>query len=160
MCKQHALRITWTIARSIAFLDFRVLRWKLTYDWKCVNTTYRVPLFMPTACFPEGPSPPFTFCSFWRRRQRLEAVEEWGNHVEYRTWYEINMVFCLQNWHHILQKGNWRNIAFPFFPRLFRLGNPDIWIPGRLIGCWFFTKARLNHSYSTVDGLKILTLVA
>ena len=29
---------------------------------------------MPTACFPEGPSPPFTFCSFWRRRQRLEAV--------------------------------------------------------------------------------------
>ena len=76
MCKQHALRIAWTIARSIAFLDFRVLRWKFTYDWKCVNTTYRyrVPLFMPTACFPEGPSPPFTFCSFWRRRQRLEAV--------------------------------------------------------------------------------------
>ena len=29
---------------------------------------------MPTACFPEGPLPPFTFCSFWRRRQRLEAV--------------------------------------------------------------------------------------
>ena len=74
MCKQHALRIAWTIARSIAFLDFRVLRWKFTYDWTCVNTTYRVPLFMPTACFPEGPSPPFTFCSFWRRRQRLEAV--------------------------------------------------------------------------------------
>ena len=74
MCKQHALRIAWTIARSIAFLDFRVLRRKFTYDWKWVNTTYRVPLFMPTACFPEGPSPPFTFCSFWRRRQRLEAV--------------------------------------------------------------------------------------
>ena len=74
MCKQHALRIAWTIARSIAFLDFWVLRWKFTYDWKCVNTTYRVPLFMPTACFPEGHSPPFTFCSFWRRRQRLEAV--------------------------------------------------------------------------------------
>ena len=74
MCKQHAIRIAWTIARSIAFLDFRVLRWKFTYDWKCVNTTYRVPLFMPTACFPEGPSPPFTLCSFWRRRQRLEAV--------------------------------------------------------------------------------------
>ena len=73
MCKQHALRIAWTIPRSIAFLDFRVLRWKFTYDWKCVNTTYPVPLFMPTACFPEGPSPPFTFCSFWRR-QRLEAV--------------------------------------------------------------------------------------
>ena len=54
MCKQHALRIAWTIARSIAFLDFRVLRWKFTYDWKCVNTTYRVPLFMPTACFPEA----------------------------------------------------------------------------------------------------------
>ena len=47
MCKQHALRIAWTIARSIAFLDFRVLRWKFTYDWKCVNTTYRVPLFCP-----------------------------------------------------------------------------------------------------------------
>ena len=47
------------------------------YLWlKCVNTTYRVPLFMPTACFPEGPSPPFTFCSFWRRRQRLEAVQQ------------------------------------------------------------------------------------
>ena len=74
MCKQHALRIAWTIAGSIAFLDFRVLRWKFTYNWKCVNATYRVPLFMPTACFPEGPSPPFTFCSFWRRRQRLEAV--------------------------------------------------------------------------------------
>ena len=74
MCKQHALRIAWTIARSIAFLDFRVLRWKFTYDWKCVNTTYRVPLFMPTACFSEGPSPPFMFCSFWRRGQRLEAV--------------------------------------------------------------------------------------
>ena len=81
MCKQHALRIAWTIARSIAFLDFRVLRWKFTYDWKCVNTTYRVPLFMPTACFPEGPSPHFTFCSFWRRRQRLEAVlHEHGRH--------------------------------------------------------------------------------
>ena len=77
MCKRHALRIAWTIARSIAFLDFRVLRWKFTYDWKCVNTTYCVPLFMPTACFPEGPSPPFTFCSFWRRRQRLEAVKGW-----------------------------------------------------------------------------------
>ena len=74
MCKQHALRIAWTIARSIAFSDFRVLRWKFTYDWKCVNTTYCVPLFMPTACFPEGPSPPFTFCSFWRRRQWLKAV--------------------------------------------------------------------------------------
>ena len=29
---------------------------------------------LPTACFPEGPSPHFTFCSFWRRRPRLEAV--------------------------------------------------------------------------------------
>ena len=47
MCKQHALQIAWTIAQSIAFLDFRVLRWKFTYDWKCVNTTYHVPLFCP-----------------------------------------------------------------------------------------------------------------
>ena len=33
-------------------------------------------IVLPTACFPEGPSPHFTFCSFWRRRQRLEAVQE------------------------------------------------------------------------------------
>ena len=91
MCKQHALRIAWTIARSIAFLDFRVLRWKFTYDWKCVNTTYRVPLFMPTACFPEGPSPPFTFCSFWRRRQRLEAVLECQT-----VWIQIQPEFLLE----------------------------------------------------------------
>ena len=89
MCKQHALRIAWTIARSIAFLDFRVLRWKFTYDWKCVNTTYRVPLFMPTACFPEGPSPPFTFCSFWRRRQRLEAVI-----MIVHTFKNVRLPFC------------------------------------------------------------------
>ena len=31
-------------------------------------------IVLPTACFPEGPSPHFTFCSFWRRRPRLEAV--------------------------------------------------------------------------------------
>ena len=54
MCKQHALRIAWTIARSIAFLDFRVLRWKFTYDWKCVNTTYRVPLFCPLPASRKG----------------------------------------------------------------------------------------------------------
>ena len=30
-------------------------------------------IVLPTACFPEGPSPHFTFCSFWRRRPRLEA---------------------------------------------------------------------------------------
>ena len=51
-----------------SILGFSSFALKITYDWKCVNTTYRVPLFMPTACFPEGPSPPFTFCSFWRRR--------------------------------------------------------------------------------------------
>ena len=33
-------------------------------------------IVLPTACFPEGPSPHFTFCSFWRRRPRLEAVTE------------------------------------------------------------------------------------
>ena len=54
MCKQHALRIAWTIDRSIAFLDFRVLRWKFTYDWKCVNTTYRVPLFCPLPASRKG----------------------------------------------------------------------------------------------------------
>ena len=54
MCKQHALRIAWTIARSIAFLDFRVLRWTFTYDWKCVNTTYRVPLFCPLPASRKG----------------------------------------------------------------------------------------------------------
>ena len=54
MCKQHALRIAWTIARSIAFLDFWVLRWKFTYDWKCVNTTYRVPLFCPLPASRKG----------------------------------------------------------------------------------------------------------
>ena len=54
MCKQHALRIAWTIARSIAFLDFRVLRWKFTYDWKCVNTTYRVPFFCPLPASRKG----------------------------------------------------------------------------------------------------------
>ena len=54
MCKQHALRIAWTIARSIAFLDFRVLRWKFTYDWKCVNTTYHVPLFCPLPASRKG----------------------------------------------------------------------------------------------------------
>ena len=54
MCKQHALRIAWTIARSIAFLGFRVLRWKFTYDWKCVNTTYRVPLFCPLPASRKG----------------------------------------------------------------------------------------------------------
>ena len=31
-------------------------------------------IVLPTACFPEGPSPHFTLCSFWRRRPRLEAV--------------------------------------------------------------------------------------
>ena len=93
MCKQHALRIAWTIARSIAFLDFRVLRWKFTYDWKCVNTTYRVPLFMPTACFPEGPSPPFTFCSFWRRRPRLEAVIMLLFHPWYPQAWPIMLLF-------------------------------------------------------------------
>ena len=31
-------------------------------------------IVLPTACFPEGPSPHFTFCSFWRRMPRLEAV--------------------------------------------------------------------------------------
>ena len=31
-------------------------------------------IVLPTACFPEGPSPHFTFCSFRRRRPRLEAV--------------------------------------------------------------------------------------
>ena len=50
--------VTWCstsrIARSIAFLDFRVLRWKFTYDWKCVNTTYRVPLFCPLPASRKG----------------------------------------------------------------------------------------------------------
>ena len=32
-------------------------------------------IVLPTACFPEGPSPHFTLCSFWRRRPRLEAVQ-------------------------------------------------------------------------------------
>ena len=32
-------------------------------------------IVLPTACFPEGPSPHFTLCSFWRRRPRLEAVD-------------------------------------------------------------------------------------
>ena len=35
-------------------------------------------IVLPTACFPEGPSPHFTFCSFWRRRPRLEAVTPSG----------------------------------------------------------------------------------
>ena len=36
-------------------------------------------IVLPTACFPEGPSPHFTFCSFWRRRPRLEAVLQKNN---------------------------------------------------------------------------------
>ena len=54
MCKQHALRIAWTIARSIAFIDFRVLRRKFTYDWKCVNTTYRVHCLCPLPASRKG----------------------------------------------------------------------------------------------------------
>ena len=38
-------------------------------------------IVLPTACFPEGPSPHFTFCSFWRRRPRLEAVNG-DNHIQ------------------------------------------------------------------------------
>ena len=38
-------------------------------------------IVLPTACFPEGPSPHFTFCSFWRRRPRLEAVKVQCNDI-------------------------------------------------------------------------------
>ena len=38
-------------------------------------------IVLPTACFPEGPSPHFTFFSFWRRRPRLEAVEIWHSEI-------------------------------------------------------------------------------
>ena len=38
-------------------------------------------IVLPTACFPEGPSPHFTLCSFWRRRPRLEAVRGDGINV-------------------------------------------------------------------------------
>ena len=40
-------------------------------------------IVLPTACFPEGPSPHFTFCSFWRRRPRLEAVNyNYNNNID------------------------------------------------------------------------------
>ena len=39
-------------------------------------------IVLPTACFPEGPSPHFTFCSFWRRRPRLEAVYKKEKNIE------------------------------------------------------------------------------
>ena len=77
MCKQHALRIAWTIARSIAFLDFRVLRWKFTYDWKCVNTTYRVPLFCPLPASRKG----------LRLTLRSALFGEGGR--DWRPWYII-----------------------------------------------------------------------
>ena len=78
MCKQHALRIAWTIARSIAFLDFRVLRWKFTYDWKCVNTTYRVPLFCPLPASRKGLRLTLRSALFG------EGGRDWRPWIEYR----------------------------------------------------------------------------
>ena len=45
-------------------------------------------IVLPTACFPEGPSPHFTFCSFWRRRPRLEAVPR--KHAK-----DTNLIICV-----------------------------------------------------------------
>ena len=111
MCKQHALRIAWTIARSIAFLDFRVLRWKFTYDWKCVNTTYRVPLFCPLPASRKGLRLTLRSALFgeggrdWRPCTKLVFVLALVN------WYLKNVVSLLM---FAIQSGNCivvRNIA-------------------------------------------------
>ena len=56
-------------------------------------------IVLPTACFPEGPSPHFTFCSFWRRRPRLEAVTSvdasFNQSGTRRMWYLNTMDSCI-----------------------------------------------------------------
>ena len=160
MCKQHALRIAWTIARSIAFLDFRVLRWKFTYDWKCVNTTYPVPLFMPTACFPEGPSPPFTFCSFWRRRQRLEAVYNRSCLTNLRVSRISDPIILVRG-----RIGVWTDYLYRLYYRAWALANEpsllhveNVWPKSRPLSRWVgFTGFYQTIKYQNfVCSLKIL----
>ena len=52
-------------------------------------------IVLPTACFLEGPSPHLTFCSFWRRRPRLEAVLYviWITSI-LLNWVEYFIPFC------------------------------------------------------------------
>ena len=51
-------------------------------------------IVLPTACFPEGPSPHFTLCSFWRRRPRLEAVQEPTQNSKLKANYYMLFVYC------------------------------------------------------------------
>ena len=57
-----------------SFLRFSSFALKIYLWLKMCQHNLPCSIVLPTACFPEGPSPHFTLCSFWRRRPRLEAV--------------------------------------------------------------------------------------
>ena len=57
-----------------SILRFSSFALKIYLSLKMCQHNLPCSIVLPTACFPEGPSPHFTFCSFWRRRPRLEAV--------------------------------------------------------------------------------------
>ena len=57
-------------------------------------------IVLPTACFPEGPSPHFTLCSFWRRRPRLEAVHRLSSVllILYKKDFVTSILFVILYW--------------------------------------------------------------
>ena len=74
MCKQHALQIAWNNCPKHSILRFSSFALKIYLWLKMCQHNLPCSIVLPTACFPEGPSPHFTLYSFWRRRPRLEAV--------------------------------------------------------------------------------------
>ena len=156
MCKQHALRIAWTIARSIAFLDFRVLRWKFTYDWKCVNTTYRVPLFMPTACSRKGLRLPLRSALFgeggrdWRPWEgKIKIWKKEGKNEDKHLNFHLHYTLCLLDVHKIWK--HWLQLELRKLWQKFSLERKkNEIIKGLISNMWLFLLHNTTHHYKAL----------